>query len=127
MNKINMNNMVTIRIYFEYQAKAVGLTRWQELFNDSLAYQLIKICKAQNIQQVIFFNVTYGYMNQQAIQWGISDLPSPNHPQCIEVSDTSDKINSLLELLRPIIGEAQIYFIEKQELISTFKDTAESK
>lgn len=122
-----MNNMVTIRIYFEYQAKAVGLTRWQELFNDSLAYQLIKICKAQNIQQVIFFNVTYGYMNQQAIQWGISDLPSPNHPQCIEVSDNSDKINSLLELLRPIIGEAQIYFIEKQELVSTFKDTAENK
>lgn len=111
-----MNNMITIRIYLENGAKAVGLTRWQRLWDNSLANQLMKLCKAEDIQQVICFNVTSGYLNWQKIEWGTSEVLSPKHPQCIEISDSSEKITSLLEQLKPILGTAHVYKVEITEL-----------
>lgn len=112
-----MNDMETIRIYFESKTKAVGLTRWQRLWNNRLSSQLIKMCKSLDMKQVICFDITAGYLNHQRIQWGISEVPTPQYPQCIEITDTPEKIAVFEEYAKAILQVAQIYHVEKQELV----------
>lgn len=109
--------MRTIRIYFEYGAKAGGLTRWQRAWNNRLANHLMKRCKEAGLQQVIFFNVEAGYLNGQAIQWGIGEIPSPRKPQCLEITDTAANIDAFLKTAKQLLENAWIIAVEKQEII----------
>jgi len=110
--------MQTIRIYFEYGTKAVGLSGWQKIWNNRLANQLMKLCKENDMRQAIFFNVRNGYLDRQAIQWGIGEIPSPKHPQCMEITDSKEKISHFVEQLQPLLSATKILAIEKQELIN---------
>lgn len=115
--------MQVIRIYFEYRTKGVGLTFWQRFRNDGFAYQVIRLCKEHGIRQAICFSVTLGYLNQQrTIHWGAaethSEYHSPRHPQCIEIMDKREKIDEIMEILKPLCSKINIYMMERQEIIN---------
>lgn len=109
--------MQTIRIYFEYGTKAEGLSRWQRVWNNRLANRLMKMCKEAGLQQAIFFNVEVGYLNSQAIQWGISEIIPPRKPQCLEITDTAASIDAFLKTTGQLLKNARIIAVEKQEII----------
>ena len=69
------------------------------------------------MQQVIFFNVEAGYLNGQAIQWGIGEIPSPRKPQCLEITDTAANIDAFLKTAKQLLENAWIIAVEKQEII----------
>ena len=53
--------ILTILIYVEHGAKAMGLTLWQQLWVNTLAHQLMKRGKEHNLKQALLFNVTLRY------------------------------------------------------------------
>lgn len=109
-----MNKKVTIRLYFEYGKKAKGLSFWKRIWNNSFSSELLKRAKTSGIEQVICFNVTKGYLQNQSIQWGITEIPSSKHPQCIEMTDIESKITSFLDEQKQLLDKQQIILVKNE-------------
>jgi len=109
-----MKNKTTIRLYFEYGKKAKGLSFWQRIWNNSFSTELLKRAKAKGIEQVICFNVTKGYLQNQPIQWGITEIVSAKHPQCIEMSDLESKIISFLNEQKQLLDKQKIILVKNE-------------
>lgn len=109
-----MKNKTTIRLYFEYGKKAKGLSFWKRIWNNSFSAELLKRAKEKGIEQVICFNVTKGYLQNQPIQWGISEIPSSKHPQCIEMTDFESKITSFLNEQKQLLDKQEIILVKNE-------------
>lgn len=112
-----MKNRVTIRLYFEYGEKAKGLSFWKRIWNNNFSAELLKKAKEKGIEQVIYFNVTKGYFQNQAIQWGIGEIPSSKYPQCIEMTDCESKIVSFVKEQKTLLDKQQIILVKNEIII----------
>ncbi len=63
-----MDKKVIIRLYFEYGKKAKRLSFCQRIWNNSFSTEPLKRAKEKGIEQIICFNVTKGYLQNQSIQ-----------------------------------------------------------
>lgn len=109
-----MKNKTTIRLYFEYGKKAKGLSFWKRIWNNSFSTELLKRAKEKDIEQVICFNVTKGYLQNQPIQWGITEIVSAKHPQCIEMTDFESKIISFLNEQKQLLDKQKIILVKNE-------------
>lgn len=109
--------MQTIRFYFEHGTKAAGLSRWQRIWNNRLASRLIREAKHAGIKHVISFNVSVGYLHGQVINWGAGETISMKYPQCVEMTDTAEKLSKFLLKQKDSLSEAKTVIVEKQEII----------
>jgi PII-like signaling protein len=114
-----MENKITVRLYFEYGKQATGLSFWKRIWNNSFADEFLKRAKEKGIEQVICFNVTKGYLQSQAIQWGNAEILSQKHPQCIELIDFEYKIMSLLDEQKKLLDKQRIVFVKNEVVILT--------
>lgn len=109
-----MENKVTIRLYFEYGKKAKGLSFWKRIWNNSFITELLKRAKEKGIEQVICFSVSKGYLQNQPIQWGITEIISAKHPQCIEMTDFESKITSFLNEQNQLLDKQKIILVKNE-------------
>ncbi|GEM68016.1 hypothetical protein SMI01S_16220 [Sphingobacterium mizutaii NBRC 14946 = DSM 11724] len=109
-----MKYKTTIRLYFEYGKKVKGLSFWKRIWNNRFSAELLKSAKEKGIEQVIYFNVTKGYLQNQPIQWGITEIVSAKHPQCIEMTDFESKIISFLNEQKQLLGKQKIILVKNE-------------
>lgn len=110
----SMKNKVTIRLYFEYGKKADGISFWKSIWNNNFSTELLKRAKEKGVEQVICFNVTKGYLQNRSIQWGITEIISAKHPQCIEMTDFESKIISFLNEQKQLLDKQKIILVKSE-------------
>lgn len=107
-----MKELVTIRIYFEYGKKLKDVSFWKKMHASDFASELLKRAKALHLYQAIHFNVTKGYLNQEAIKWGLSDIKPARHPQVIEITDTAEHIEQFLKQEKELLEDSSILIVK---------------
>lgn len=108
--------MQTVRFYFEHGAKVEGAIWWQCMWNNRFANRLIKDAKMAGIKHVILFHVCAGYLDGQAIQWA-GEICSMKHPECIEITDTKEKLSKFLREQESRLSGVKTIIVERQEII----------
>lgn len=119
--------MKTLRIYYNAECKAPGLTFWQKVWDSSYSTCLIKKAKEYDIAQVICFNIPKGYLDNQSIQWGMSEVKNVKHPQCVELVDSEEKIRMFLECEKELLSQAKTVLVssESEQIFQTItKETS---
>lgn len=118
-----MNNIITVRVYFEHGEKIKGLTFRQRLFHGGFAHYMLKAAKKDGIKQAICFPVTSGYLSHQTrIHVENTESISFRHPQCIELTDEEDKIKSFIDAYKAHFTDTDV-FIVKNEIVLKFQKT----
>lgn len=92
-----MTKLTTLRIYFPHGKRIKDQSFWQKLKSSDYATELIKRAKAYEIDQTINFNVSKGYLAKNKVSWGSSEIVPINHPQVIELTDSTEKIDLFIE------------------------------
>ncbi|MFR3215927.1 MAG: hypothetical protein ACLTWE_10640 [Dysgonomonas mossii] len=110
-----MNSNITVRIYFEHGKKVKGLTFRQKLFHGGFSYYMLKETKQAEIKQVICFNISAGYLStHKNIQWGHSEVTPIRHPQCIELTDSDEKIYGFLKEYEEQLKNTEILIVKNE-------------
>lgn len=112
-----MKDLITIRIYFESGQKIEEQTFWRKFFSPDFSSELIKRAKSFGIEQVIHLHVSKGYVNNQKINWGVSEIRHYSHPHLIEIIDTEAKINQFLEEQKLLIQGIKVIIVKSEVLI----------
>ena len=111
-----MKDFITIRIYFEYGQKIDNSSFWKKIYASDFSTELIKRAKAFGLHQVLHLNVSKGYLNNQKVNWGVSETPHYKHPHLIEIVDSEVKINQFLEEQKNLL-QATTNLIVKNEVL----------
>lgn len=112
-----MNDLVTIRIYFEYGQKIDEHSFWKKLYASDFSTELMKRAKAFGLHQVLHLNVIKGYLNDQNINWGSHEIRHYNHPHLIEITDVTSKINGFLDEQKNLLEATKVLIIKNEVLI----------
>jgi len=111
-----MNDLTTIRIYFEYGQKVKNLPFWKRL-NYDFATEIIKKAKLQGLDQIINFSVSKGYFEKQKINWGNSEIKHFNHPHIIEITDSEEKLNIFLHQEKEFLKGIKILIVKNEVVL----------
>ena len=114
-----MKTLTTIRIYFEYGKKRKDVPFWKTLHESDFATIVLKKAKASNLNQVLHFNVSKGYLDSKNMNWGLSDIQHFNHPQIIEITDSIENINTFLALEKAFFEGTSIYIVKNEILLKS--------
>ncbi|WP_194851505.1 DUF190 domain-containing protein [Nonlabens antarcticus] len=112
-----MKNLITIRIYFEYGQKVNGLSFWKKIYSSDFTTELIKRAKVSNLHQVLHLNVNKGYLANQTIHWGTSEIKHFKHPHLIEITDSELKINKFIDEQKDLLQNTQILIVKNEIII----------
>lgn len=112
-----MKDFITIRIYFEEGQKINNQSFWKKIYSSDFSTELIKRAKAFGLQQVLHLNVNKGYLKNQKINWGISEIRHYKHPHLIEIIDSELKINQFLDEQKNLLKETNILIAKSEVLI----------
>ena len=112
-----MKDLITIRIYFEYGLKIKHQTFWERLNSSHFSTELMKKAKAFGLHQVLHLHVSKGYLNNQKIKWGVSEIRHYKHPHLIEITDSEIKINQFLAEEKNLLHETKILIVRSEVLI----------
>lgn len=112
-----MKEAVTIRIYFENGQKIKDHSFWKKMYASDFSTELIKRAKAFGLEQVLHLNVSKGYLNDQKINWGISEIRHFKHPHLIEAVDSEIKINQFLEEQEDLLQDTKVLMVKNEVLI----------
>lgn len=112
-----MKNLITVRIYFEYGQKIKNQSFWKKLYSSDFSTELIKRAKEFGLHQVLHLNVNKGYLNNQKVNWGISEIRHYQHPHLIEITDSELNVNRFLEEQENILKETNILMVKNEVLI----------
>ncbi|MCL5128904.1 MULTISPECIES: DUF190 domain-containing protein [unclassified Algibacter] len=112
-----MKGFATIRIYFEYGQKIKDQSFWKKMYTSDFSTELIKRAKAFGIEQVLHLNVSKGYLANQKVNWGISEIRHFKHPHLIEMTDSEIKINQFLDEQKDVLQETKILIVKSEVLV----------
>lgn len=112
-----MKDFITIRIYFEYGQKIGDQSFWKKLYSSDFSTELMKRAKAFGLHQVLHLNVNKGYLDNQKVNWRISEIRHFKHPHLIEIIDSELKINQFIEEQDPILKSTQILMVKNEVII----------
>lgn len=111
------NNISVLRIYFRYGQKAQNQSFWQNLWNNNLGQQLLKKSKEMNIEQANIFTAKAGYLNNEKINFNISEIPPSKNPVCLELIDQHEKLKSFIEQNQENLKEVKIIVLNSNNEI----------
>ena len=111
------NNISVLRIYFRYGQKAQNQSFWQKLWNNNLGQQLLKKAKEMNIEQANIFTAKAGYLNNEKINFNISEIPPSKNPVCLELIDQHEKLKSVIEQNQENLKEVKIIVLNSNNEI----------
>ena len=112
-----MKDIITIRIYFEYGQKVKEHTFWKKLYSSDFSTELMKRAKVFGLHQVLHLSVKKGYLDNQKVNWGISEIRHHKHPHIIEITDSELKINQFLEEQKNILKETNVLMVKNEVLL----------
>ncbi|WP_335965946.1 hypothetical protein [Galbibacter sp. PAP.153] len=112
-----MNNIITIRIYFEYGQKIKDRSFWKKIYAPDFSTELIKRAKALDLYQVLNINIGKGYFNKEKINWGIGETRHYNHPHLIEITDNEKKISAFLEQEKALLLKTNVIIVKNEILV----------
>lgn len=112
-----MKDFITIRIYFEYGQKVKDHSFWKKLYSSDFSTELMKRAKAFGLHQVLHLNVSKGYLDNQKVNWGMSEVKHYKHPHLIEIIDTELKINQFLDEQKNILMDTNVLMVKNQVLM----------
>lgn len=108
LSEIDFKETSIFRIYFELGSKVYGTTFLQRLWGVELGIEIIKRAKKFGLTHAVNFNIKRGYINNEIISYGITEVPSPKHPQCVELAGDYGKIISFLDQNSELLKECFI-------------------
>lgn len=100
-----MKETTTVRIYFRFGTRPRSLSWLKRLWGTAFSDELLRRAKQADIRQVIRFHVKEGYLDGHAIDWGMTEIPLPDHPECIELTDEKEKIDRFINAQRDFLEE----------------------
>lgn len=112
-----MKDLITIRIYFEYGQKVEEHSFWKKLYSSDFSTELMKRAKAFGLHQVLHLNVSKGYLANQKVNWGMSEVRHYKHPHLIEIIDSELKINQFLDEQKNILKETNVLMVKNEVLM----------
>ena len=112
-----MKEFVTIRVYFEYGQKIKDQSFWKKMYAPDFSTEIIKRAKAFGLKQVLHLNVSKGYLSDQKVHWGISEIRHFKHPHLIEISDSELKINQFLDEEKQLLDATKVLMVKSEILI----------
>ena len=112
-----MKALITVRIYFEYGIKIQHQSFWEKMYGSDFSSELMKRAKAFGLHQVLHINVSKGYLNNQNIKWGTSEIRHHKHPHLIEIIDTELKINQFLNEEKTLLEETKVLIVKNEVII----------
>lgn len=112
-----MNDLITIRIYFENGQKINDQTFWKKIFPTDFSAEVIKRAKEFGLKQVLHLHVSKGYLNDQDINWGIHETRPHTHPHIIEIVDIEEKINGFLEKHKSLLIDTHIIIVKNNIIV----------
>lgn len=112
-----MRAFITIRIYFEYGQKVKDHSFWKNMYASDFSAELIKRAKAFGLHQVLHLNVSKGYLDNQKINYGTSEIRHSKHPQLIEIIDSEEKIDQFLKEQKNLLQETNILMVKNEVLV----------
>lgn len=112
-----MNACMTVRIYFRQGMHPKGLSWFRRIWSTAFSDELIRRAKKYGIRQVIHFNVSEGYLDGLAIDWNIFEIPLPDHPGCVELTDRKEIIERFIDDQRDFISEATVVIVKEPIVI----------
>lgn len=101
-------------MYFEFGKKEKGLSFWKRIWKNSFSTELLKRAKEKDIEQVICFTVSSGYLQNRPIQWGMTEIVSAKHPQCIEMTDLESKIIAFVDEQKQLLGKQKVILVKNE-------------
>lgn len=114
-----MKDLITIRIYFEYGQKIQDHSFWKKLYSSDFSTELMKRAKAFGLHQVLHLNVNKGYLDNQKMNWGVSEVRHYKHPHLIEITDAEEKINQFLEEQKNLLQATSILLVKNEILLKS--------
>lgn len=121
MNEMKFENIGMLRIYFSYGQKAQNLTFWQKMWNNNLGQQLLKKAKELNIEQANIFTAKAGYLDNEKINFNISEIPPNKNPVCLELIDQPEKLKLFIEKHATELSEANVILLNNDSFKMTDK------
>jgi len=112
-----MKDYITIRIYFEYGQKIKDHSFWKKLYASDFSIELMKRAKKFGIHQALHLNVRKGYLNNQKVNWGFSEIRHCKHPHLIEIIDSEVRINQFLREQKHLLEGVTILMVKNEVLI----------
>ncbi|WP_417887514.1 DUF190 domain-containing protein [Zunongwangia sp.] len=112
-----MKDFVTLRVYFEYGQKVHDHSFWRKLYSSDFSIELMKRAKAFGLSQVLHLNVSKGYLENQKINWGITEIRHYKHPHIIEITDSEEKINQFLEEQKKLLLYTSILMVKNEVIV----------
>ena len=109
-----MKDSITIRIYFENGQKISAPSFWKRIFSSDFSTEVMNRAKAFGLHQVLHLNVSKGYLNNQQINWGRSEIRQFKHPHLIEITDSEFKLNQFLKEQKNFLQETKILIVKSE-------------
>ena len=116
-----MKSYTTIRIYFRYGTRPRSLSWLKRLWGTAFSDELLRRAQQAGIRQVICFHVTVGYLDGKSIDWGLTEVPLPEHPECIELTDLNDRIERFVAVQQDFLEETTVVIV-KEPIAILFAD-----
>jgi PII-like signaling protein len=121
MNEMKFENISVLRIYFRYGQKAENLSFWQKMWNNNLGQQLLKKAKELNIEQANIFTAKVGYLNNEKINYNISEIPPNKNPVCLELVDQQEKLKLFIEQHKAELSKVNVILLNNDSFKMTEK------
>lgn len=112
-----MKDFITIRIYFEYGQKVKEHSFWKKLYSSDFSTEVMKRAKAFGLHQALHLNVIKGYLDNQKVSWGISEVKHYKHPHIIEIIDSELKINQFLDEQKNLLKKTNVLMVKNEVLM----------
>ena len=112
-----MKNFITIRIYFEYGQKINNQSFWKKLYASDFSTERRKKAEAFGLEQVLHLNVSKGYLNNQKVNLGTSEIRHSKHPHLIEITDAELKRKEFLDAEKDLLQDTQILMVKNEVLV----------
>ena len=61
-------------VFFEYSHKVKDHSFWRKLYSSDSSTERMKRTKTFGLRQVIHLNLSKGYLDNQKVNWGISEI-----------------------------------------------------
>jgi len=112
-----MNDFITVRIYFEYGQKIEDHSFWKKIYASDFSTELMKRAKMSDLHQVLHIKVIKGYLDNQKINWGVSEVKHLKHPHLIEITDKEFKVNKFIEEQKDLLQRSKIIIVKSEVFI----------
>jgi PII-like signaling protein len=93
-----MHQLAALRLYFPRSSRANPSRFWHRLSAPALAHHLLTEAKRGGIEQAILHHIDAGYLKGDRLSHHHPETSSMNHPQCIELMDTEQRLRHFLHV-----------------------------